>query len=175
MKYLMNGMNKFEVILKVFNKLNVNYPSDKVIPTLNKLQLNIRDFMKILENQFGSDLKFFFIKYLRDLNQNNTEGVFVDASKYFGPGSFLTYKVDPNEAEFGRWPYTDEKVLIVPVEITSSKIVTPWGEGTYQDILDGDEDLEFISALDDLMEQLKSLIETDLTRKFGVEFSVDLK
>jgi len=171
----MNGMNKFEVILKVFDRLNINYPSDRVIPTLNMLQLNISDFMNILEKQFGSDLKSFFIKYLRDLNQDNSDGVFVDASKYFGPGSFLTYKVDPNKAEFGRWAYSKEKVLIVPVEIISSRIVTPWGEGTYQDILDGDEDLESMAALDDLMEQLKSLIETDLTRKFGVEVSVDLK
>lgn len=98
----MNGMNKFEVILKVFDRLNIDYPSDRVIPTLNMLQLNISDFMNILEKQFGSDLKSFFIKYLRDLNQNNSDGVFVDASKYFGPGSFLTYKVDPNKAEFGR-------------------------------------------------------------------------
>lgn len=171
----MNGMNKFEVILKVFDRLNIDYPSDRVIPTLNMLQLNISDFMNILEKQFGSDLKSFFIKYLRDLNQGNSDGVFVDASKYFGPGSFLTYKVDPNKAEFGRWAYSKEKVLIVPVEIISSRIVTPWGEGTYQDILDGDEDLESMAALDDLMEQLKSLIETDLTRKFGVEVSVDLK
>ena len=171
----MNGMNKFEVILKVFDRLNIDYPSDRVIPTLNMLQLNISDFMNILEKQFGSDLKSFFIKYLRDLNQNNSDGVFVDASKYFGPGSFLTYKVDPNMAEFGRWAYSKEQVLIVPVEIISSRIVTPWGEGTYQDILDGDEDLESMAALDDLMEQLKSLIETDLTRKFGVEVSVDLK
>jgi hypothetical protein len=171
----MNGMNKFEVILKVFNRLNVNYPSDKVISTLKKLQLNITDFMKILENQFGSDLKFFFIKYLRDLNENNSEGVFVDASNYFEPGSFIKYKVDPNKAEFGKWAYSKEKILIVPVEIISSRIVTPWGEGTYEDILDGDEDLGSMSMLDDLMEQLRSLIETDLTRKFGVEVSVDLK
>lgn len=171
----MNGMNKFEVILKVFNRLNVDYPGDKVIPTLNRLQINIRDFMSILEKQFGADLKSFFIKYLRDLNQNNSDGVFVDASNYFGPGSFLTYKVDPNKAEFGRWAYSKEKVLIVPVEIISSRIVTPWGEGSYQDILDGDEDLESIAAFDDLREQLKSLIETDLTRKFAVEVSVDLE
>jgi hypothetical protein len=171
----MNGMNKFKVILKVFNKLNVNYPSDKVVSTLNKLQLNIRDFMKILEDQFGSDLNLFFVKYLRDLNEQNSDGVFVDASKYFEPGSFITYKVDPNKAEFGRWAYSNEKVLIVPVEISSSWIVTPWGEGTYKEILDGDEDLGSMAMLDDFMEQLKSLIETDLTRKMGVEVSVDLK
>ena len=94
-------MNKFELVQKVFKKLNIDYPSSKVLQSLKIVNLTPQEFLDdIIESVGGDDqAKSFFSYYLKELEKNSPEGFFVDLSKYYEPGSFVSIKFDKVDVE----------------------------------------------------------------------------
>ena len=71
-------MIKFETINKVFEKLNIDYPSSKILSSLRKLGLDSIKFFEILKEEMGDELSSFIIFNVRKLNNLTSDGLFID-------------------------------------------------------------------------------------------------
>jgi len=168
----MCGMIKFETINKVFEKLNIDYPSSKILSSLRKLGLDSIKFFEILKEEMGDELSSFIIFNVRKLNSLTSDGLFIDLSKYFGPGSFITIKI--SNPVVTKWRFADENIIVADVEVTSSRFVWDDGAKTWEETLEGDDDLGSMNEVVEFQEQVKSIIESELQRYTGLPFDIDL-
>lgn len=171
-KFSKNIMNKFELVQKVFKKLNIDYPSSKVLQSLKIVNLTPQEFLDdIIESVGGDDqAKSFFSYYLKELEKNSPEGFFVDLSKYYEPGSFVSIKFD--KVDVGEWHWSGSKVLTVDIHDTDSRIVLPQGTFTLNNIMDMDDDLGNIGVENEIKDSIAGVVESQLQRYLGVPFDV---
>lgn len=165
-------MNKFELVQKVFKKLNIDYPSPKVLQSLRIVNLTPQEFLDdIVESVGGVDeAKSFFSYYLKQLEKNSPQGFFIDLSKYYEPGSFVTIKFD--NVNIGEWHWSGSKIVTVDIIDTDSRIVLPEGTFTLNTIMDIDDDLGNINVENEIRDSIAGIIEAQLHRYLGVPFDV---
>lgn len=165
-------MNKFELVQKVFRKLNIDYPSPKVLQSLRIVNLTPQEFLDdIVESVGGVDeAKSFFSYYLKQLEKNSPQGFFIDLSKYYEPGSFVTIKFD--NVNIGEWHWSGSKIVTVDIIDTDSRIVLPEGTFTLNTIMDIDDDLGNINVENEIRDSIAGIIEAQLHRYLGVPFDV---
>jgi hypothetical protein len=98
--------------------------------------------------------------------------LFIDLSKYFGAGSFITIKI--SNPVVTKWRFADENIIVADVEVTSSRFVWDDGAKTWEETLEGDDDLGSMNEVIEFQEQVKSIIESELQRYTGLPFDIDL-
>lgn len=165
-------MNKFELVQKVFNKLKIDYPSPKVLQSLKIVNVTPTKFLDTIVDSVGgeTEAKQFFTYYLDKLEKTSPQGFFVDLSKYYGPGSFITIRFD--KADIGEWHWTGSKVMTVDIVDTESRIVLPQGTFTLNNIMDIDDDLGNIGVEKEIKDSIAGVVESQLQRYLGVPFNV---
>jgi hypothetical protein len=172
MKFLKTIMNKFDLVQKVFKKLNIDYPSSKVLQSLKIVNLTPQEFLDdIIESVGGDDeSKSFFSYYLKQLEKTTPQGFFIDLSKYYEPGSFVVIKFD--KVYISEWAWGKMKVVDVDVYDTDSRIVLPDGTFTLDNIMDlYVDDLGDMGVVDEIRESISGVIESELQRNLGVPFN----
>ena len=164
-------MNKFDLVQKVFEKLNIDYPSPKVLQSLKIVNLSPEEFLNdIIESVGGEDnARLFFIYYLKLLEKTTPKGFFVDISKYYGPGSFVVVKFD--KVNISEWSWSQVKVVDVDIYDTDSRIVLPEGTFTLDNIIDIVDDLGSMGIVDEIKDSISGVIQSELQRNLGVPFN----
>lgn len=164
-------MNKFDLVQKVLEKLNIDYPSPKVLQSLKIVNLIPEEFLNdIIESVGGEDnARLFFIYYLKLLEKTTPKGFFVDISKYYGPGSFVVVKFD--KVNISEWSWSQVKVVDVDIYDTDSRIVLPEGTFTLDNIIDIVDDLGSMGIVDEIKDSISGVIQSELQRNLGVPFN----
>jgi len=164
-------MNKFDLVQKVLEKLNIDYPSPKVLQSLKIVNLSPEEFLNdIIESVGGEDnARLFFIYYLKLLEKTTPKGFFVDISKYYGPGSFVVVKFD--KVNISEWSWSQVKVVDVDIYDTDSRIVLPEGTFTLDNIIDIVDDLGSMGIVDEIKDSISGVIQSELQRNLGVPFN----
>lgn len=167
-------MNKFDLIQKVFNKLKINYPSPKVLQSLKIVNVTPTKFLDTIVDSVGgkTESEEFFIYYLDKLEKTSPQGFFVDLSKYYGPGSFITVKF--GKVSVSTWAISKEKIVEVKTFETDSRIVLPQGTYRLDNILSDDEDLGSMNEVTEIYESISNIISSELQNNFGVPFYSEL-
>lgn len=169
-------MNKFDTINKVFTKLNIDYPSNRVLSTLNVLNVKPLSFLGMIVDAMGSirESEVFFTLNLRKLNKKTPNGFFVDLSKYFDSGSFVTVrfgKVIILESTF-----TEDKLVEVESTEIESRIILDGVAVTYRTISDlFGSDLGDISEIRELENDIRKIVELELEKNLGVPIYLELE
>jgi hypothetical protein len=70
--------------------------------------------------------------------------------------------------------HADENIIVADVEVTSSRFVWDDGAKTWEETLEGDDDLGSMNEVIEFQEQVKSIIESELQRYTGLPFDIDL-
>ena len=164
-------MNKFDLVQKVFEKLNIDYPSPKVLQSLKILNLSHEEFINDIIESVGSEdnERLFFIYYLKLLEKTTPQGFFVDISKYYGPGSFVVVKFD--KVIISEWSWSQVKIVDVDIYDTDSRIVLPEGTFTLDNIIDIVDDLGSMGIVDEIKDSISGVIQSELQRNLGVPFN----
>lgn len=167
-------MNKFDLVQKVFNKLKIDYPSPKVLQSLKIVNVTPTKFLDTIVESVGgkTEAEEFFTYYLDKLEKTSPQGFFVDLSKYYGPGSFITVKF--GKVLVSTWAVSKEKIVEVKTFETDSRIVLPQGTYRLDNILSDDEDLGSMNEVTEIYESISNIISSELQNNFGVPFYSEL-
>lgn len=167
-------MDKFELIQKVFNKLKIDYPSPKVLSSLRIVNVTPKRFLNVIIETVGGkkEAQMFFSFYLNQLEKNSPQGFFIDLSKYYGTGSFITVKF--GKVEISSWSKTEESVVEVKTFETESRIVLDQGTYTLDNIFYDQADLGTMNEIEEFKESISNIISSELQKNLGVPFYTEL-
>ena len=167
-------MDKFELIQKVFNKLKIDYPSPKVLSSLRIVNVTPQRFLNVIIETVGGkkEAQMFFSFYLNQLEKNSPQGFFIDLSKYYGTGSFITVKF--GKVEISSWSKTEESVVEVKTFETESRIVLDQGTYTLDNIFYDQADLGTMNEIEEFKESISNIISSELQKNLGVPFYTEL-
>ena len=167
-------MDKFELIQKVFNKLKIDYPSPKVLSSLRIVNVTPNRFLNVIIETVGGkkEAQMFFSFYLNQLEKNSPQGFFIDLSKYYGTGSFITVKF--GKVEISSWSKTEESVVEVKTFETESRIVLDQGTYTLDNIFYDQADLGTMNEIEEFKESISNIISSELQKNLGVPFYTEL-
>jgi hypothetical protein len=167
-------MDKFELIQKVFNKLKIDYPSPKVLSSLKIVNVSPKKFLDVIvESSKGkNEAQMFFSFYLNELEKNSPQGFFVDLSKYYGPGSFITVKF--GKVDISSWGKTEESIVEVKTFETESRIVLHQGTYSLSNLFDDQADLGTMNEILEFQESISNIISSELQKNLGVPFHTEL-
>jgi hypothetical protein len=167
-------MDKFELIQKVFNKLKIDYPSPKVLSSLKIVNVSPKKFLDVIVESSGgkNEAQMFFSFYLNELEKNSPQGFFVDLSKYYGPGSFITVKF--GKVDISSWGKTEESIVEVKTFETESRIVLDQGTYSLSNLFDDQADLGTMNEILEFQESISNIISYELQKYLGVPFYTEL-
>ena len=154
--------------------MKIDYPSPKVLSSLRIVNVTPKRFLNVIIETVGGkkEAQMFFSFYLNQLEKNSPQGFFIDLSKYYGTGSFITVKF--GKVEISSWSKTEESVVEVKTFETESRIVLDQGTYTLDNIFYDQADLGTMNEIEEFKESISNIISSELQKNLGVPFYTEL-